>query len=372
MYIPLLKPILRIAALIISLLIYAATVFAAFGGRFSTEYFTLPAVMTLALPYLAIATLIITVAWFLGKRIIAGGLGVLALVCSWSPITTACPLGSTKKPTPGTQTFTLMTYNIIHGWPQDGRDSTPNRTFEYIINSGADIVCVQELKKLDSIEVPHLTADQMSRLRKAYPYYDGVKSNDIKVFSKYPLKFEDGSKYIDQPYDKECYAFYKVNINGHDLTLVGLHLKSYALSPSDIREVAGLDNINTMKRSFEALKGQVYQKLKKGFSRRRGDVEILRKALDDIKGPLIVCGDLNDVPESYAYRLLRGEDLNDAYVETGFGPMITFNAHKFWFHLDQILYRGKLKALNIERGKLKASDHYPVKATFEFTDKNQQ
>lgn len=367
MHIPFVKPILRIAALIVSLVIYAATVLAAYGGRFNTEFFTFPAVMTLALPYLATATLLITVAWFAGKRIFAGGLGVLALVCSWSPVTTACPLGSTKKPTPGTKTFTLMTYNIIHGWPQDGRDSTANRTFEYIINSGADIVCVQELIMLDSVEVPNLNKEQMARLRKTYPYYAGEKSNDIKVFSKYPLKYEDGKKYIDEPYDIQCYAFYKVNIDGRELSLVNMHLKSYALSPTDIREVSELKNISTMKRSFSALKGQVYKKLKKGFAKRRGDVEILRNAIDTIKGPLIICGDLNDVPESYAYRLLRGEDLHDAYVETGFGPMITFNAHKFWFHLDQIFYRGDLQALDISRGKLKASDHYPVKATFEFT-----
>lgn len=85
-----------------------------------------------------------------------------------------------------------------------------------------------------------------------------------------------------------------------------------------------------------------------------------------MKGPMIICGDFNDVPESYAYRLLKGNDLKDAYVETGFGPMITYNAHAFWFHLDQIFYRGALRPLSVRKGKTKLSDHYPLFAEFEF------
>ena len=96
--------------------------------------------------------------------------------------------------------------------------------------------------------------------------------------------------------------------------------------------------------------------------------DILR-ALDKVSGPLIVCGDFNDVPESWCYRLLRGDDLRDAYVETSFGPLITYNRHAFWFHLDQILYRGPLQALSVKKGRLRSSDHYPLLAEFEFTNK---
>lgn len=100
---------------------------------------------------------------------------------------------------------------------------------------------------------------------------------------------------------------------------------------------------------------------------RRKHTECLREAIDRVKGPLVMCGDFNDVPESFAYRLLRGTDLRDAYVDTSFGPMVTYNRHAFWFHLDQIFYRGDIKPLWVKKGHIRSSDHYPLLAEFEFT-----
>ena len=61
-----------------------------------------------------------------------------------------------------------------------------------------------------------------------------------------------------------------------------------------------------------------------------------------------------------------GKDFEDAYAQTGFGPMITYNKHLFWFHIDQILYRGAIRPLG-EKARLKSSDHYPPPtAEFEF------
>lgn len=46
--------------------------------------------------------------------------------------------------------------------------------------------------------------------------------------------------------------------------------------------------------------------------------------------------------------------------------MITYNKHLFWFHIDQILYRGAIRPLSVKKGSLKSSDHYPLTAEFEF------
>ena len=70
------------------------------------------------------------------------------------------------------------------------------------------------------------------------------------------------------------------------------------------------------------------------------------------------------------FRSIRGNDLGDAYAETSFGPLITYNRHGFLFHLDQILYRDKfMKALKVEKGSLKSSDHYPLLSEFEWIAK---
>lgn len=367
MNLPLMKPILRIAAFAASCIIYALTIFAAYGGRFDTDIWTIPAMMTLILPWLATATLVITIVWFCFKKILPGCLGIVAILASWSPISNVAPFGTSKKPTPGAQTFTIMTYNMIHGWDQEHKKADRNRTIDYIMKTNADIVCLQEVQKLSiGGDITKFTQEQYNELKKQYPYEVGDPNLDMKVLSKYPVVFEKGYSYIDGTFDKKRYTFYKFNINGHPLMVINVHLMSFMLTEKERKIVTGVHSFETAKESFVELKG-MRDKLHKGFKKRKTDVDILRNTINKLKGPLIICGDFNDVPESYAYRLLKGTDMKDAYVETGFGPLVTYNQHAFWFHLDQILYRGDLKALNIRKGNTKASDHYPVIAEFEFT-----
>lgn len=370
MFLPVIKPIMRIAGTVVSLLLFALTIFAAYGGRFDTQVFTFPAIMVLALPYLATLAAVVTVIWFVCGRYFIGGIGVLALIASWGPVSTVSPLSGSKKADPDAVQFTIMTYNMIHGWDQEHKDSTANRTIEYLINSGADIINVQELQKLDPQEVTGMTEEQKERLLKTYPYFVGDPKNDMKVFSKYPVVFENGYNYIDGQFDQRRYSFFKFDIKGHKMMLINVHLQSFMLSADECNGISNLGSVSSVKnvsKDIFSIKSPLHQKLKNGFRKRRNDVAILRATLDRMKGATLVCGDFNDVPESYAYRLLRGEDLHDAYVETGLGPMVTFNAHKLWFHLDHIFYRGPLKALDVRKGTVKFSDHYPLVATFEFT-----
>mgnify|MGYP004449285907 FL=1 len=92
----------------------------------------------------------------------------------------------------------------------------------------------------------------------------------------------------------------------------------------------------------------------------------MRKNIDEISGPVIVCGDFNDTPSSWTYRTIRGSDLADCYCDCGLGHTITYHENRLYFRLDHIFYKGEgLKAIRIERGNDKFSDHYPLMATFE-------
>ena len=373
MFLPLIKPILRIVLSILSVILYLFTILSAFGGRFDTAIFTFPAVLTLVLPVFATATLVVTILWFVFRRIIMGALGVLTLLACWSPITTVSPLSTSKKADPDSKTFTVMTWNIHHGEDQELKDYTgPNRTIHYIIHSGADIVCLQELKRINHNEIPGYSLAMRDSLRKIYPYWAGNDRLDMKVLSKYPVVYNNNYNYIDgTTKGPTLYSFFKVMIGDRAVNLVNLHLSSFDLSGSERQVVSRMSSVNGAKWSMEKMKSNVWKKLRSGFSRRKKVAAALRKDINTVSGPMIITGDFNDVPESYAYRLLRGTDLKDAYVETGFGPMVTFNQNMFWFHLDQVLYRGPLKALNVHRGSIKSSDHYPVFAKFELLPKEE-
>lgn len=373
------SPILRIIAKILSFILFALTILAGYSGRIDPDYFTFPVILVLTLPYLAIASFVVAAAWLVGRRFITGAVGMLAIVAAWAPISNAVPISFSSKPDPDAVTFRLLTYNIVHGWDQtqgmtqaDHSGQRGNAAFKYVMDSGADIVCLQEVMRWQEAEIPNVS-EFLDSLDRIYPYRLGNGVSDTKVLSKYPIEIIPASSYIrEEKFDQRPYTFYRVDIRGHKMTLVNFHLASNALVGDEVNVVTDIRSVDGAKASISELKGSIREKIGAAARKRKKEVRLLRDALTRIDGPLLLCGDMNDVPESYAYRLLRGEDLHDAYVETGFGPMVTYNQHMFWFHLDQIFYRGGLKALSVRKGNEKFSDHYPLIAEFEFAPDSEE
>ncbi len=365
MFFPIIKPIFRIAARIISFIIFALTLLSAYGGRINPEYVAFPSILVLGLPYLAIASMLITVAWFCVGRFITAAIGVLALVAAWGPISTAVPLHFNAHPENESNTFKLLTYNIIHGWDlQFPEDKSENRSFEYIIGSGADIVSLQELYSISNNEIPNFTTELRDSLFKVYPYHAGTSGCDLKVLSKYPIKLID--EFHPDGGRSGSFALYNIQMPFGNLNLINMHLNSYHLTDKEKKIIKELTSMKSAKEGVAEMKGPIRRKLSDSFRERSVCAAHLAELVKATDGPLVVNGDFNDVPESYAYRLMRSAGLKDAYVETSFGPMITYNQHAFWFHLDQFFYKGNLKPLRVKKHGLKSSDHYPVWAVFEY------
>ena len=97
------------------------------------------------------------------------------------------------------------------------------------------------------------------------------------------------------------------------------------------------------------------------------ETEQLLKFLADVKGPLIVVADLNDVPEGSAYKLMRTlfDDAWTASRATGDG--FSFPADKPVKRIDHIFYRtgARLRAKKAWVVQTLASDHVPVVAEIE-------
>ena len=74
---------------------------------------------------------------------------------------------------------------------------------------------------------------------------------------------------------------------------------------------------------------------------------------------VLVCGDFNDTPISYAHRTIQGP-LKDAYAASGCGVGVTYNENFFWFRIDNILHSANMKAINCTVDMVRYSDHYPL------------
>ena len=74
---------------------------------------------------------------------------------------------------------------------------------------------------------------------------------------------------------------------------------------------------------------------------------------------VIICGDFNDVPNSYAYNTI-GKGLKNAYAEKGSGIGRTFASISPTLRIDNIFVDKKLQVEQFARIKKKLSDHFPI------------
>lgn len=367
------SPIIRLALKIVSIILFVVTIAASYGGKVNPEYMTFPSVLVLALPYLAIATIIAGLAWLISGRIVMAAFAAATLFISWGTLKDVTPFAFAKQPKDETRTFRLMTFNSLHLADTTMQDAPGNRAIRFLIESGADIICLQELVNFeDPAEIHHWSRSLIDSLYAAYPYRASgsrAYSRDLKVLSKYPVV----NVHAPNPDpEKESYwgthrrwTLFEVDIKGVKLPIADFHMTSYDLTDTEREVVTEIRGVSTAKESLREFRYEIFPKLGEAFRTRAKNVNEMIESLAGYD-TLIACGDFNDVPGSWSYSLMRKAGFQDAYPETSLGPTNTFNQFLFLFHIDQIFYRGvRLKALDTKRHRINTSDHYPVEATFE-------
>ena len=352
----------------LNILCVAALVTASFAGYIDPDtcaWAQLPG-MTLPLWVAVVLALFVANLFVMRKMALIDALAFI--ICS-GPVLTVCPVnfGPHKlSEADKARSFTVLTYNVINFTDQKGVEPEwGNRTLSYILSTDADIVCLQEAVPIMGKYRNKHWQKQLDSIHARYPYYDQTRYNLDMVMSKYPLKQLDIPPHDE--WDTGNYSAYQVDIEGHQLTLVNCHLQSIGLTPGDKElylELTDKETIRPSRKEIAKVKNDLISKLLEAFRQRASQARDIRDFLDTRQGNVILVGDFNDVPGSYAYRTVRSAGLRDAYADCAFGARATYNANRFYFHIDQVLYRGDFKAYSINRAKVPYSDHYPLLTTF--------
>ena len=356
----LLGPTLRI----ITWILYIITLVVAYGGYFNPEWFTLPAIGVLFFPYFAMTTLVVAVAWLIRRRYIIGCIGIGVLMACGPTFSAALPFRFSNRAADEGRTFKMITFNCLHMQDSKNPDAPLNRSLHFLIHSGADFICLQELYGVGKPEIPDNYISQIDSLRDVYPYQSVDWSREVEFLSKHPFIPKTIELSNDMTYGSA--AAYELDIDGENLTVINVHLPSYLLSEEERNIITEAKNREGVKNSIKEFEGSIYTKMKNAFAMRAKVSEAIAEYAQGVKGNVIVCGDFNDVPGSWAYRNFTKRGFEDAYAMTGFGHLITYNQHMMWFHIDQILYKGELMPLYVTKERMNSSDHYPIVAEFEF------
>lgn len=316
----------------------------------------------LAFPFILAANLFILVFWIMVAKWKIVSFNVIILVICYSPITTYFPINIFSKSAPE-GSIKVLSYNVRgFNWELNKKWNDDMPMVQYLKSVDADIICMQEY--VVSTSDKHASTRNLQKVLKVYPYYsviplrpsNGRYEYGLACFSKYPIK---AIRNIPIKSSDNGVAMYKIDVNGKMITVINNHLESNRLTSKDKKLYKDFLRARDSHK-FDEVTQSLENKLGVAFRKRAPQADLVaqyvaERTTDDI----IVCGDFNDSPISYSYKTIK-KDLKDAYVETGFGPGITYHENHFWFRIDFIMYSKNLKAYKCTVDKVKFSDHYPV------------
>jgi len=186
------------------------------------------------------------------------------------------------------------------------------------------------------------------------------------IFTHYPMG--PGHKtlfYPDSAQRTQNIISADLNVDGKIFRIYTTHLQSVLFKPRDFRNVEIIQNAED---SMLEASRSLAKKLKSALGLRGHQADIVRKTLDTCSFPLIVCGDFNDVPNSYTYFHIRGK-LQDAFIAKSLGIGRTYTHISPTLRIDYILPSDDFRVLQSMKLNAPYSDHHMVMADLQLEDK---
>lgn len=255
-----------------------------------------------------------------------------------------------KEETVHKKTIKILTYNIMlfNYYKKD------SKILDYIKNSNADIVCLQEFgwyKKNKG----YLSKERIISVLKDYPYYEinialdkPSETYGIATFSKYPILQSKRIAY-ESHFNSSIYS--DIKIGNDTIRLFNNHLESNRLTEKD--------KFNLVENTDSKIISETAQKLGKAGALRAKQADSVSKEIKASPYKVIVCGDFNDTPISYTYKKIS-DNLSDTFMGSGCGLGITFHDFFYRFRIDYIFVDKSFSYSDYFINNIKISDHYPV------------
>lgn len=186
----------------------------------------------------------------------------------------------------------------------------------------------------------------------------------VAIFSNHPIlrwqKVQSLKEY------NHTFLWADLLIGTDTVRLFNIHLQSMHFEKEEYEFIENIDqqdmeNVKNNSRS-------IIRKMKTAYLLRANQAQEIKAEISKSPYPVIVCGDMNDVPNSYAYQTI-GKGLTDSYAEKGRGIGRTFKFLSPTLRIDYIFHSKELSLNQIQVIRPSLSDHYPVVADFNFTKK---
>lgn len=230
----------------------------------------------------------------------------------------------------------------------------------------ADILCLQEFYTSENPGYYNNIQTIQTELGFPYYYFPYDKDGDHNyyssiIFSRFPIV---DSAFLRFPRPSQPEALVQADIKiGHDTVRVfTTHLQSQRFDKMDYWR---MEKIKSREDSLLYHSIPIVGKLKRAMVIRSTQADIIEQVRNNAPYPVLMTGDLNDVPNSYTYFKVRGP-LKDAFLESGYGIGRTFRSLSPTLRIDYIFTDPRFSVLQFKRVRKDYSDHYMIVADFKW------
>ncbi len=307
----------------------------------------------LTFPFFVAVNLVFLVVWALvhWRGLIIPFVGFLL---AYVPVRQYCPFNVSRDVPEGA--LKVMSFNVwlFAGW--EDKPGEPNSILTYIAEQDPDLLCLQEA---GTSELRQEVIDSV--LNPIYLYRDTMHSlnHDVLVlYSKYPILSKERI-----PYDSKSNlsVAFRVDIDGEETIVINNHLESTGLTKEEKEGFKAMMKGDQDKEESKHISKSLINTLGRATATRSHEADAVARYVEQHSGtPIILCGDFNDGPISYARRTIA-KGLTDCYVATGNGPGISYHHSGFYVRIDHMMCSADYEpyACKVDRN-ITSSDHYPI------------
>jgi len=326
--------------------------------------FALPALIGLAYPYLLMVNLGFMFYWLirLRKEIL---ISLLVILMGWNHLNNLLPLAGKNHEIPveaeSGRMFKVLSYNVRgfdrYHWTEDV--NTKNEIFGFIKKQEPDILCLQEYyTSKQKGERQSDISRQLSQFAYSDIYYTTDPANKsgfgIATYSRFPVLKRSRIPF-NSTYNAAMYTDHL--ILDDTVRVFNVHLQSIKFREDNY---AFLDTAK-LKYSNEQMQEikNIGSHLRSAFILRAEQATMIANYIRESPHPVIVMGDFDDTPQSYAYRKIK-KGLQDAFRRAGRGFGNTYAGELPSFRIDHIMVGDPLIPYQFKRIKTDCSDHFPI------------
>lgn len=257
------------------------------------------------------------------------------------------------------QPLRVLSWNVRVFNKNDGRGRFHDRDamLDLMADAVPDVLALQEY-----FSVPDGGAEDHERLirrRTGLPHsavWEAIRDRNgrqwgLALFSRYPILERGTVTFPGSLLNGAQWA--DLDAPGGRVRVFNVHLQSIQLS----RDVYAVEAAVQDLRDADTRRATL-RKFRDAYRRRAEQADLVAEAMAASPWPVLLCGDFNDPPQSYAYRRVHGR-LRDAFAVSGSGLART-HATLPAVRIDYVMADTAWAVLDYRTERVDHSDHYPL------------